>query len=300
VSQGSFRSGLPAVVLVAHDKPRHLRKLLRALAPLPVFLHIDATTAPAMLERMVADLPDYVTLLPRVRAGWAQFGVLEAELIGYRAALAATDAQHVILGTGADYPLASVDRITAALAAHPDRSYAEINPLPIKAWGLARGYDRFFLRQRVWRRHRLVSPLPRRIPDGLRPGGGAQTKILTRRHAEIVLDVVDHRPELVEFFRRCWTPDEVMIPSILVSECFGARWDQEGSSEPHRWYIDWAKKRAKNPRWLGMRDLPALREAAERADRPALFARKFADDSVDLTDAIDTHLRAREGSDERR
>jgi len=285
-------AGLPAVVLVAHDKPRHLRRLLAALAPLPVFLHIDANTGDALHEQMTADLGPHVRLQPRLAAGWARFEVLQAELDGYRAALAQTDAEHVILATGADYPLASVEAIVSQLAVHPERSYAEVIPLPIPEWGPLRGYDRFLFRSRPWRGHRLALPVPRRLPRGLRPTGGAQTKILTRRHAQLVLDVLDDRPELVRWFRRCWTPDEVTIPTLLRSG-LGAEWAAQISTGPHPWYIDWGNVPAKNPRWLGMGDLEPLRRAASRPDVPALFARKFAEDSDDLVAAVDTQLRLR-------
>ncbi len=292
---GSGRDRLPAVVLVAHDKPRHLHRLLAALAPLPVFLHIDANTADQLHAEMTAGLGPNVWLQPRLRAGWARFEVLQAELEGYRAALARTDAEHVILATGADYPLAAVETIVRQLADQPGRSYVEMLPLPVPEWGLMGGYDRFLFRSRPWRGHRLAWPVPRRIPAGLRPAGGAQTKILSRRHAQHILDVVDDRPELVRWFRRCWTPDEVMVPTLLLSE-LGPDWSHQVSSAPHPWFIDWGKVRAKNPRWLGFGDLEALSAAANRTEVPALFARKFAEDSIELVAAVDEQLRLRTAS----
>ena len=49
-------------------------------------------------------------LLPRISSGWASFGLVEAELAGYRAACAETEAHHVVLMTGADYPLLERER----------------------------------------------------------------------------------------------------------------------------------------------------------------------------------------------
>jgi hypothetical protein len=293
MSGADTRAGLPAVVLVAHDKPRHLRRLLAALAPLPVFLHIDANTPEALHAEMTASLPDHVRLQPRLAAGWARFEVLQAELDGYRAALTYTDAAHIILATGADYLLTDVETIVSRLAQHPERSYAEVLPLPIADWGPMRGYDRFLFRSRPWRGHRLIWPVPRRLPRGLRLGGGAQTKILTRRHAQLVLHVLDDEPRLLRWFRRCWTPDEVVLPTLLLSERYGAHWAEEGSSHPHPWYIDWGDAQAKNPRWLDLGDLDALQQAARRPEVPALFARKFAEDSDALVASIDAGLRTR-------
>lgn len=285
------RADLPAVVVVAHDKPRQLARLVAALDPLPIFLHVDAGTSDEMFAAMTDGLPGRVRLLPRLTAGWARFEVVEAELLGYRVALEQTEARHVLLATGADYPLTDVARLVERLDATPDRSYLELHPLPVPDWGLFGGYDRLALRNRVWRRHRLAWPVPRRIPRELSPAGGTQTKILTRRHALLVLGVLDARPDLLAFFRRCWTPDEVMIPTLLNSPVFGADWAAQGSSEPHPWFIDWGARRAKNPRWLSLEDLPALRSAARREEVPAMFARKFAEDSEALCAAVDDELR---------
>ena len=285
------RADLPAVVVVAHDKPRQLGRLVDALDPLPVFLHVDAGTDDQTFAAMTDALPDRVRLLPRLAAGWARFEVVEAELSGYRAALEQTAARHVVLATGADYPLVDVGRLVERLDATPDTSYAEVLPLPMAAWGRFGGFDRLALRNVVWRRHRLAWPVPRRIPRVLVPAGGAQTKILTRRHARLVLDVLDDRPDLLAFFRRCWTPDEVMIPTLLNSPAFGADWPGQGSAGPHPWFIDWGRGPAKNPRWLSLDDLPALQAEAGRDGVPALFARKFAEDSDALCAAVDQELR---------
>ena len=46
-----------AVVILAHDKPGHLHRLVNALDGLPVFLHIDAGTSPKMHKEMTDGLP---------------------------------------------------------------------------------------------------------------------------------------------------------------------------------------------------------------------------------------------------
>lgn len=286
---------LPAVVVVAHDKPRQLHRLIAALDPLPVFLHVDANTPDEVHRAMVNGLPDRVELLPRLRAGWARFEVLEAEVAGYRAALSATDAEHIVLLTGADYPLAPVSTICAELAALGGLSSGDMWSVPSPHWGVLGGYDRFWFRQRPWRQHRLALLVPpRRVPRGLEPHGGSQSKVLSRRHAQIVVGVWDSRPDLVHFFRRAWTPDEVFIPTVLNSPRF-ADWGTEAESGPHRWVIEWPPGRAKNPRWLGVDDLDLLRRARTREQSPAWFARKFAEDSDDLVALVDEQLRGGPG-----
>ncbi|WFR66460.1 hypothetical protein P9139_16845 [Curtobacterium flaccumfaciens] len=91
-----------------------------ALAPFPVLLHCDAGTPDDVFAAMTADLPGRVQVLPRMRTGWAKWENVAAEVAGYRAALASTDAGHVAVLTGSDYPLASADEIAGLLAANRD------------------------------------------------------------------------------------------------------------------------------------------------------------------------------------
>jgi hypothetical protein len=277
--------------MLAHANPRHLHRLVAALAPMPVFLHVDAATTDDVAAAMLEGLPETVRLLPRLRTGWASYGLAEAELAGYRAALAETDADHLVLCTGADYPLAGAEQIAATLDGYAGLSWLEIDPLPIKDWGPLGGYDRFLWRNRVQDRSRQWSPMPRPWPKGLRPAGGSQLKILARRHAERMLAVLDERPDLVPYFRDVWIPDETMVPTLLSSRFTGIDLTTELVTGPPAWYIDWGPKPSPSPRWLGTADLPALVDARRRST-PALFARKFDESAGEVLDAIDAELRA--------
>lgn len=281
----------PAAVVIAHDKPRQLRRLIDAIDPMPVFLHVDANTPAALYEQMTADLPERVRLLPRQRCGWATYGVLAAELQGYRAALEHTDAAHIALLSGADYPLASTRHIEAALAARAGRSFVEFFRLPQRRWPPLAGYDRFYFRNWPWRRRRLLLPIPRRVPAGLRPAGGSPSKILARGHAERLLAVLDARPEIERFFRRAWAPDEVLVPTVLTSPAVSPGWENEVAGSAPAFFIDWGVIPKKNPPWLGPADFDRIAQAARRTDSPALFARKFADDADEITGRIDAELR---------
>lgn len=284
-------SRLPAAIVVAHDKPQHFRELIAALQPIPSFVHIDANTPEHVFVEMIQDLPETVTLLPRLHAGWARSEVLEAELAGYRAALRATDAEHFILLTGADYPLASVSAISEYLSHHDGRSFVEIHPIPRPGWGRTGGADRFWFRQWPWRHHRIAIPIPRRSPVDVIRGAGSQSKILCRSDAEYIDRILEERPDLWGYFRRCWTPDEVTIQSLLSSTKLGSGWDGVTSHKPPPWYIDWGTTPARNPRWLTKEDFPLLQAARFRKHQPVLFARKLSDTSTELLSLIDSELR---------
>jgi hypothetical protein len=283
----------PAAVVMAHADPVHLQRLLRALAPWPVALHIDINTAPATHGAMTARLPAGVHQLTRLRTGWARWENVEAELNGYRAVLADPDVTHIVVMTGSDYPLASTRAIEAFLGDHARTSFANNWLLPAAHWGGRSGgiarlrYPHWAVRKRMIR-----VPLPRRLPPKVTLAAGSQMKVLARHHAEAVLAFHDSLPSVVRFWRRSWCADESFVPSAL--ETAVPRWSEEHVRDV-LWFIDW-NRGGKSPGWLTAADLPQLRALRFPTDgaTPRLFARKFSSD-VDpvAADLVDAELRSR-------
>lgn len=279
-----------AVVVLAHDRPAQLHRLVAALDPFPVFLHVDARATDEMFRRLTHELPERVRILPRVTTGWASVGLVVAELLAYRTALETTGAGHLALLSGTDYPLLSTERIAARLAAHEGRSLVSFHRIPYRRWGAMQGYDRFVFRQHPRGRRRIVNPLPRRWPADISPAGGSQMKILAREHAERLIRAVTTRPDLRRYFSGVWIPDETLVPSILTSPRFSPDWEREVADVPTPWFMDWGDAGHQSPRWLRPADFEQIAAAARRPDGP-LFARKFDEDSDPLLDRIDAELR---------
>jgi Core-2/I-Branching enzyme len=281
-----------ACVVLAHTDPMHVRRLVSALDPFPVFLHCDARTAQPVFDEMTDRLPDRVTVLPRRRTPWGSWGNVAAELDGYRAALRGSDATHVAVLSGSDYPLASAEEITGYLDARRGRSIGWCFPLPKEGWA-GGGYWRLRYRFAAWRKHMLALPVPRPLPRGVVLAGGSQWKILARPHVEALLRAVDQRPDLVRRWRRTWIPDETFVYSILHTPDLVPGWrDEHVNSDP--WVIHWSDGERRSPAWLTSADLDVLgiRRSGDSGRGPALFARKFAT-SVDteVLDRIDRSFR---------
>lgn len=278
----------PACVVLAHEDPVQVRRLVEALDPFPVFLHCDVRTPDDVHGAMIEGLPSRVRLLDRQRTGWARWENAAAEIAGYRAALAQTDATHVAVLTGSDYPLATPDEIRALLEAHRGRSFLITHPLPHPDWR-GGGWSRFRYRHWAWRKHMLRLPVPRRLPRDVVLTGGSQMKLISREHAQAVLDVVDARPDLVRFWRRAWIADESLVPSILNSPALVPGFADE-HVEHSPWYIGWDGTRMKSPPWLTTADAARLLDRWTGAgdELPQVFARKFSTErSSDLLDLVD-------------
>ena len=276
-------------------------------------MHCDRRTPLPVFAGMVRDHGPLVRVLPRRATHVASWSLVDAELRALRVWLSTSRSEHVIVLSGACYPLVSVERLCAELAGWRGLSRLRLNPLPHRPWDTPRNPD-----GGLWRvRRRFVTwggrvvyvgnvPLRtvrRRPPRGLELRASSQWKIYARPHVAALLAALDEHPELVRFWRTTLVPDELCAASILSSpELVGEVAGQVCDDLP--WYLDWERgARHGHPRWLGVADLPALaaaRAAPPRAvarfvsDRDAyrkLFARKIASTGTELLDAIDATLR---------
>jgi hypothetical protein len=303
-----------AAVVLAHNDPVHLHRLVGALEDVPVFLHCDAKTPPEVFDAMTRGLPRRVTVCARIPTTLASWSLVRAEMIALREAVARTRAPHIAVLSGSDYPLVSVQTLVEELAAWRDRSYFRNVPLPFVGWshgGLWRFQHRFLTRgdQVVHVRGIPVRwPVKRTVPRELTLRASSQWKIYARRHAELLLAVADSRPDLIRFWRTTYVPDESFAASVLGSRALVGD-DALPPCAAQTWFMRWGP-RIEHPTWLTSADFDAL-AAARRAPSadPAvvtgpngsdstvpralkMFARKFST-AVDtaVLDRIDSELR---------
>ncbi len=303
-----------AAVILAHDNPTHVRRLIGALGGVDVFLHCDSKTTREVYDAMTKGLPEVVAVTPRKRTARASWGMVEGENAGLRVALERSRAEHIIICSGSCYPLVSVAALEDELAGWRGLTRIELTPLPYDGWSWRAGArDGGF-----WRlNHRFLTiggrmvlapgfyPIPlyrRAIPSVIEPHASSQWKIYAREHARLLLQVFDEHPDLLRFWRTAFIPEESFAASMLGSPALVG--DVAGQLRHDRtWYIDWrGKQLGGHPRWLDADDFPRLVQERSRPplhpDDPyergdtsrKLFARKFGTDESVL-DMIDAELR---------
>jgi hypothetical protein len=118
-----------AALILAHDNPRHVRRLIGALDGVDVFIHVDGKTDDVVVREMTVDAPDLV-LTPRHRAARRRWSAVEAELDGLRTVLDRSGAEHIVVASGSCYPLVSVEELEDELAQWRGLSRIELNPIP--------------------------------------------------------------------------------------------------------------------------------------------------------------------------
>jgi hypothetical protein len=304
------------VIILAYDDPAQVRRLIRALRGLDVFVHCDGRSPDHICAGMTEGAHAKVRLLRRRPTGWGDWTILDAELRGLRAALDSTAAEHLVVASGSCYPLVSAQELQDDLAGWRGMSRFRLFPLPFSGWNTPRlrdgGLRRLRWRYLTVKDHcvylgRLPVPLhPRKLPADLVPYGHSSWRIYARRHAVSLLEVLDTRPDLVRFFRTSHIPHESCPGSILRSPSLvGPISGQVRHDCP--WHIDWPEPvngiPASRPRFLNLSDLPVLRELQARPRRPPdtsddaaesyrrLFARKLRSTEPELLEAIDEEFR---------
>jgi hypothetical protein len=280
-----------AFVILAHQRPRQVLRLIDRLGDVPTFLHVDNAARHEVFDALAwgAERRDRVHLLPRKRTGWAGWGIPEATLNGLNAAYA-HGARHAVVLSGQDYPLVPPGAIQAFSGRNPDTSFMASWELPTPMWGRRGGLERIRYWHQPIRGHRFRIPIPRRLPRGITPYGGSAWSMLSRRAIEDVQRFSARRPDVVRFYRHTWIPDEMFIHTALLNS------HTEGHIvNENLWFMDWDDD-VKHPRVLRTGDSEALLEAAGDESevggpaRAKLFARKFdaAADS-EVLDVLDEH-----------
>jgi len=223
-------SGIGFVVL-AHENPAHLARLARRLHPGRVFLHLDARRDLRPFAPVLA-LP-HVSGVERVPICWAGFSIVDATMNLVRAALADAAVEHIVLLSGACYPIRPVERLSEFLAAG-DGCHVAALPLSCEATpDLMRAiehryffdWDRFPAGIMARRAARVACDrvLPKRggPPGGLVPHFGSQWWAMSRPCARLVLDHYETDAALVRYYRRAMAPDEHFVQTIVANSAYG-------------------------------------------------------------------------------
>lgn len=289
-----------AFVVLAHDRPELLARLLAALRHpnARAYLHLDRRVPLDPFARALeAANAGEVAMLPRHATSWASPELVDAALEGLRRGVA-DGCEYFLLLSGRDFPLRPVEEIVAFAAGAGSRSYVEHFPLPDPRWRLGgrdrtdfytytvrgrretcipRGEDTSYLNRRGRLLNRLLrlrglGKPGRSFPRYARPFGGSQWWNLSREAAEHILAFLDEHPDYRRYHEHTLAPDEIFFQSILAGTGFAERTELVGDNLRFmRWPAD-----ESHPRVLVVDDLPAMLESR------ALFARKF-DPAVDAT-----------------
>jgi Core-2/I-Branching enzyme len=283
----------PTIVILAHANPEQVRHLIEACRWQPIILHCDSKTPEAVFSQMTSGLPSRVIVAPRHDTRLASWSLVNAELACIRLALDRTNAEHIVVMSGSDYPLVHPSKLAALLAPFGGMSWIWNAEMPFRPWDVFGFRDGGLWRLRHYyptRRDQILwlaskpifNPLRRQIHPDLLPRASLQWKILSRTDAQKLLDLLDQRPDLVAFGRSTFPPDEGFIASVLASRRLWGKKAHEICHHPP-WLQDWPERASQHPKWFNFADIPRIQDLLTRlSDTASVSAKGLPNDGMPL------------------
>lgn len=299
-----------AYLILAHDNPAHLQRLVARLSAPGVsfYVHIDAKSD----QQAFAGLGAAVTFCTRrIDCGWGDISLVKAtlELMTLAAAAPAGHDYYALL-SGACYPLQSPAYIDDYLTRHRGTEFIEAFALPNLAYNKSlERLTRYWIRKgkpfgrlRWPLQHFLNKHMPLRNYQKVLAGGepvtGSQWWCLTADAVRHVLDVTERQPALYRFCKFVDCSDEFYFQYIVWNSRFRDRISH--SLTFTRWMAGKTGPETIDASYLPQFEGPVIRDSefnnCPGEKREVLFARKFSDASAPVLDAIDALAARREAT----
>jgi hypothetical protein len=284
-----------AYLILAHNTPRHLSRLVAALSSESngIFIHLDRKSNEH--DFRITEGPGLHVAEERVAVYWGDFSQVEATLVILRAALA--DPRHFdrfVLLSGSDYPLRSASYIEQFFARNSDKEFINLVRMPSQEAGkpLSR-LTTYRVRPGEPTIGRIVRTVLMKLQiqasrrdftlylRDLVPYGGSTWWGLSREACEHIVSFVDEERQVVAFFKNTVCPDEAFFQTILGNSRFRSRIARNLT------YTDWSEG-ASSPAVITenhlalLRDHPWFPPDSVYGEGEILFARKFTDGSESL------------------
>jgi len=260
-----------AHLILAHTEPKQLERLIDRISHpnADIYIHLDKKSNMKTFEYL-KKRENVFFITERVKVFWGSYRIVQATLNSLREIVATGKIYHHLnLLSGQDYPLKTATEIHEFL--QQNIGVAFINHLlfdPEWREAIPRidsyHFNTFKMPGRYILQKYVNKLLPKRsFPNNLIPVGRSQWFTIPSECVTYVLEYWDRHPEVENFIKLTWAPDEFVFHTIL----FNSDYKNIMSSDDLR-YIDWSRGGV-NPKILNMEDLDKMLASGK------LFARKF-------------------------
>lgn len=300
-----------AYLILAHNNPRHLQRLIESLTSpgARFFIHLDLKADAARFRHLESDRVAFSK--KRIDCAWGNISLVDATLT--IAELALNDADrfdyHVLL-SGACYPIKSTTYIERFLTEQAGREFIETIEMPNAEYGKAieRLSKYYIAREKPFARWKwkfqslLHAILPardfRRAFGTLVPVAGSQWWALTHAALEHACRFVREHGDLYRFCKHVDCPDELLFQTALWNSSFRESISHSLTFthwQPAKMGPEIIDERLVD-RFRAARVLDSESNNSPHEKREVVFARKFTDASAEIVGLIDT-FRAAGGPD---
>lgn len=289
-----------AYIILTCDNPIHLNRMIASLNSPNVsfFIHVDEKSD--ISSYSIPELDNIFIIKNRIKVYWGEFSQVQAIINLLRMAVTKDNYDYYIFLSGTDYPVRNNNYIFNYLIRNRGKEFINIVKMP----GVGKTFKRIWY-YRFQNANKTYSPksliklmlnfviknlrIKRKFPErysNLVFYGGSAKWALTGECIKYILDYIKNNPELVKYWRNTLMPDETFIHTIIGNSKF------YNNIECNFSYEDWSI--GDTPAFLTMKHTRML--ARNEYETPygksqIIFARKFTDNSTDLIEYIDRHLR---------
>ncbi|SFA48502.1 Core-2/I-Branching enzyme [Pedobacter suwonensis] len=262
-------------IILAHDSPNRLIRLINTLKSVNANFVVHVDKSIPVEDFLVAFDSDkqVVILKERCFSHWGSFGLVQATLNAMAYVVNHISiADRIILLSGSDYPIKSVEEIESYFDKNRESIFIEYFKIPYEKW-YAKGVDRF--------------PNFCEINETMSIYGGSQWWSFPIKVARFILNFLAHNPDYLEYFKVVTIPDESFFQTLLHN-C-GEDFVGKSLVCDNLRLIKWDPPYL-HPRTLGLKDFLLIQQSH------AMFARKF-DENIDkdVLDLIDKDILYSEG-----
>lgn len=266
-----------AVLILAHDQPDHLARLVQALKAdrIDIFIHIDASVDIATFKQSLSPRHNlhFLTDAQRVHVEWAGFSMVQATLhLLYVSYLDHIPFDRFCLLSGSDFPVKPLNSIMHIF--ETDKEFLNVSRCLDGTEDTSHQDNVSYAYDEI-----TGARTPRDIEHHLPFYQGSQWWALTRPCIEWILDFLRDYQDYTAFHKLTRCPDEIFFQSIVMNSRFRTRITQDMPSNTQATrhpclygchYIDWHPKEGGNiPKVLDESD------EGEIIKSGALFARKI-------------------------
>ena len=298
-----------AYLMLFHRDPGLLKRAIETLSSEAsgFFIHIDRKSDLREFSTIGNDNVSFCQ--PRIPVYWAEFSQIEATLQLIRQALASSaHYDYFVFLQGSTYPLRSGSYIQRFLGENRGSEYMNVVKMPAPGYPLSKITTLRYPSDKPVRRFaaRVLAKLGLAQRDyqkklrGLDAYSGHACWALSRGACAYMTEFAASNPQVVEYFRNTFVPEESFFHTILGNSPFRSR------IRKNLVYADWSRSLGHHPAALN-EDHVRFFEAQEKVwvqdewgPGEMLFARKFSDDRWDLVDRIDRMIKRKEEHDSAR
>jgi len=269
--------------ILVHAYPEQLCRLINRLSyqDSVFFIHVDLKSNIKDFEMPLANNPNVYFVKNRIDIQWATYSMVEATVNGFKEIVASgINIEYVNLLSAQDYPIKPLKDFHSFLKQNPGKAFMHCLDVATE-WteAISRVQEYHFNhwnfpgKFKVQNLFNFIMP-KRKMPEGLIPVGRSQWFTVSLKHIVFLIKRLESSPDIVQFFRYSWAPDELIFQTLLFNSSF--KKDIVGDNLR---YIDWSEGK-KNPKILTKEDFSLFMQSEK------FFARKFAPNS-EVLDMID-------------